>query len=204
MTFKTHRKIGEIAGILVPPVLIMTGIISSPVVALASLPVAWFASRRGSAIPDADQKTSAAGKSSVEAYLLRFVWGLFGVGHRSVTSHCVTLYILVWAMIMAALNIVAFPMMYALPFGEYLVFFTSLFILSYFVGILSHLASDALTKGGIYITPWGGKIGLPFFSVAQIDKATLKFSTFMFPIIKLISIGYVVLYFGMNFFTGLY
>lgn len=163
MLYDTHKRYGQVAGILAVPVVVESGLVNykdvlvdnfvgfdativSYVVMALMLVIAYKASLFGAEFPDLDSPTSTPSKKH---RILPMVFKMFGVKHRGKFSHDFVVQTIFWAMMYIGLVYVGsnFVESSLTMFGVELV---KVFVVFTWVGVMSHLIADAMTKDGVW------------------------------------------------------
>lgn len=165
MMYKTHIKIGQSSYILAIPALASIGVMPNldpenlAVSALAlgvTAVVGFHGASFGSGYPDIDHPTSIPARKSP---ILAKIFQKFGVKHRGRYSHSVDMITLTFLLLMIGANFLMQGLSGILPetIGAYLIgtgilaMIVRTWVVATYIGALSHLIADSLTKQGVRI-----------------------------------------------------
>lgn len=163
MLYDTHKRYGQVAGILAVPVVVESGLVNykdvlvdnfvgfdativSYVVMALMLVIAYKASLFGAEFPDID---SPGSKAAQRNRILSHVFKAFGVKHRGKFSHDFVVQTAFWGLILVGViyageNLIESSLLLV---GVELV---KVFVLFTWVGVMSHLIADAMTADGVW------------------------------------------------------
>lgn len=168
MLYDTHKRYGQVFGMLALPVAAKAGMIDFSItegmsgdigqvamnvmVFVAYIVVALKASMFGAEFPDLDSPGSTPSKHHP---ILSKLFKLAGVKHRGKFSHDFGSQLLLWGSIYGVVSFVA--MSATTPIELAVMSFVKLYVAFTFVGVVSHLFADALTVDGVWVL-WSVKI----------------------------------------------
>lgn len=174
MLYDTHKRYGQVAGIVMLPVAVGAGVMEvgsvelsesfgggsfvNILTMLAYVFIALKGSVFGAGFPDLD---SPGSKPAQNYKLLAKLFRLFGVKHRGKFSHDILTQSVLWGIVYGTVifvgdvYVVGEVEMFILSVVKVYVFFA-------YVGVLSHLIADAMTVEGVW---FAGKIKVRFMPV---------------------------------------
>lgn len=219
MLYDTHKRYGQVAGILAVPVAVESGLVNYTdvvasqfvgmdasimkyVVIAVMLLIAYRSVLFGAEFPDID---SPGSKAAQRNRLLSYVFKAFGVKHRGKFSHDFVVQTVMWAsmyygLVYAGSNMVESALVLV---GIELL---KVFVVFTWVGVMSHLIADAMTVDGVWfagvikvrfmpvfvrkINVLGWKPFKNWFTTASTwNDMNYKFMTVMIPV-SVIVVGY--------------
>lgn len=161
MMYDTHKRYGQVAGIVALPVAVNYGVVdfggvtsgsmvdmmsSGMVMAVITLIVAFFGVKFGAEFPDIDSYNSKAAKHH---RILREVFKAAGVKHRGRFTHDFVVQTAMWAAIYYGVTLLGDVAVGSALFVT-IVAMMKVYVFFTFVGVMSHLVADAMTVDGVW------------------------------------------------------
>lgn len=214
MLYDTHKRYGQVAGLMMLPVAANLGVTEvngdngyyfsgdSMLMNILTMGmyifVALKASMFGAEFPDIDSPES---KPASKHKILAFLFKMFGVKHRGKFSHDFLTQTLLWGFVYMAVAFVG-KGLFQNELGGFIVSLAKVYVFFTYVGVLSHLVADAMTTEGVwfawkfkvkFMPVWIRKISIfgwrPFktwFTTASVwNDMNYRFMTVMIPFASL-------------------
>lgn len=158
MLYETHKRYGQVAGLVMLPVAVSTGIVdldmnfgfegfvSEVLVVLFYAFIALKASMFGAEFPDLDSPGSTPSRKHK---ILSSMFKISGVKHRGKFSHDFVSQTILWGIIYGLVSYVGST--YAVnEIGLFILSAVKVYVFFTFIGVLSHLIADAMTVDGVW------------------------------------------------------